>query len=100
MKQQPSNLFLDAISHGFDTEEHRGRLVTCSGIWDRVCMEGFLRMFERDASAGKQNRMAMIAGCIKDGLVPGLELYLDDTGHEFVRRVCACPDGDTVGAGS
>jgi hypothetical protein len=92
MKQQPSEVFLGAILRGFDKEKHSGKPVTCSGTWDQVTMEcfrtykGFLRMFEWDTRKGKQNRIGTIAECIKGGLVPSLELHIDDKGHEVVRR--------------
>ncbi len=93
MKSQPSDLFLGAILRGFDKEEYNGK-VTCSGIWDQICMrcirtpQGFVKMFEWDTSRGaaNRNRIGTIADCIKGGMVPGLELYKNEKGCEFVRR--------------
>jgi hypothetical protein len=100
MKSQPSEMFLGAILRGFDAEERSGKPVTCSGIWDQVCMEcihtpkGFITMFEWDERhpVGSKNRIATIADCIKAGMVHGLELYVGavtrhgKNGREFVRR--------------
>ncbi len=99
MKSRPSDLFLGAILRGFDKEERSGKPVTCSGIWDQVCMEclrqtgGFLAMFEWDKRKASQNRIGTIADCIKGGMVPGLELYKNEKGREFVRRILS--KGDT-----
>ncbi len=43
-------------------------------------------MFEWDTRKGKQNRIGTIVDCIKGRMVPGLELYKNEKGREFVRR--------------
>ena len=77
----PSELFIGAIKRGYLAESQTTRNVTCSAIWDHVCMEclrmpsGFLRMFEWDTSRAKSiNRIGTIQSCIERGLVPGLRL--------------------------
>ena len=81
---KPSEYFLVAILRGYDAEELRGKAVTCSGIWNHVCMEclrrqnGFAIMFQWDTSkAQRKNRIGTIKECIERGLVPGLRLVAE-----------------------
>ncbi len=90
MKQKPSDLFLGAILRGYDKEVMTGKPVTCSNIWDQVCMECihttrmFRIMFEWNTRKSKQNRIGTIADCIRDGLVPSLTLIKNAKGREEV----------------
>ena len=80
----PSEYFIGAILRGYAIEEVRGKSVTCSAIWDQVCMEclrrqgGFQTMFAWDNSKAKSiNRIGTIQSCIERGLVPGLRLVAE-----------------------
>jgi hypothetical protein len=89
---EPSDYFLGAIRRGYDAEERSGKTVTCSGIWDHVCMEclrrqgGFNTMFAWDNSKAKSiNRIGTIQECIERELVPGLRLLSQGRGLIVVR---------------
>ena len=90
----PSELFLEAIRHGFDIEKRAGRSATCSGIWNHIIKEcllergGFTKMFEWDKSKAKnRNCISIIAECLERGLVPGLRLGKDNRRREIVIEV-------------
>jgi hypothetical protein len=89
---QPSQQFLGAILRGYAAEERSGKAVTCSGIWDQVCMEclrlpsGFKAMFAWDESKAQHiNRIGTIQECIARELVPGLRLLSQGRGLVVVR---------------
>lgn len=89
---RPSEYFLGMILRAYDKarKNEYGAHVTPSKIWNYVVMEclanrDFVTPFAWDTStAKKKNRIRDIAECLKQGLVPGLELALDERGHEIV----------------
>ena len=90
MRPEPSELFIAAIMRGYDAETKHP--VTCSAIWDRICMRAILipgefdRLFLWDTRKGKQNRIKTIQNCIRAGQVPGLWLEKDEHDREIVRE--------------
>ncbi len=89
----PSELFVGAIRRAYDKNVREGKPVTCSSLWDYICMEclrmpgGFLTMFEWDQSKAKSiNRIGTIAEVIQHGYVPGLSLVRDEKGREYVKE--------------
>jgi len=90
---QPSDYFLGAILRAYDKASEEGGDVSCSKLWDYVCMEcfhtpgGFVTMFQWDESKAKNiNRIGTIAETIRRGHVPGLILSENDKGREIVVR--------------
>jgi len=81
---RPSELFLGAIKESYLVESQVTRNVTCSAIWNRICMKcipmpsGFTKMFDWDVSRVQHvNRIGTIQECIERGLVPGLRLVAE-----------------------
>lgn len=88
---RPSQIFIGAILRAYDKAKQEPKPVTCSSLWDYVCMEcfrvpgGFLAMFAWDKSKAKaKNRIHTISECIRRGHVPGLALGRDERGRMIV----------------
>lgn len=91
MRIQPSEHFIGAIMRAYEKEKAGGHAPSCSGIWDRICIEclqdrlGFQMMFAWDTSKAKnKNRIGTIMETIKAGYVPGLRIGQDAKGRAIV----------------